>query len=144
MSTQIKRKFESITEKEILSLEKQLKSRLPEDYRDFLLAYNGGNPRPNVFFISPEQQESSLSILFGITSKKAYDLWTNALDAYEDKDRTVLPIGEDPGGNQIYMSLHPNTYGHIFFCDHEMEAPDCMFPIAESFTDLLQKLYEAT
>lgn len=144
MSTQIKRIFESITEEEILSLEKKLKSRLPQDYRDFLLAYNGGSPNPNVFFISPKQQESNLSILFGITSKKAYDLWTNALDAYEDMDRTLLPIGEDPGGNQIYMSLHPDTYGCIYFRDHELPAPDSLFPIAASFTELLQKLHEAT
>lgn len=144
MSTTIKRKFEPITEKEILSLEERLKAHLPKDYRDFLLTYNGGSPNPNVFFISPEQQESNLSILFGITSKKAYDLWTNALDAYEDMDRTVLPIGEDPGGNQIYLSLHPDTYGHIFFCDHEIQAPNCLFPIAGSFTDLLRKLREAS
>jgi cell wall assembly regulator SMI1 len=144
MNTQINRKFESITEEDILSLEKQLKSRLPQDYRDFLLAYNGGSPNPNVFFISQEQQESNLSILFGITSKKAYDLWTNALDAYEDMERTVMPIGEDPGGNQIYMSLHSDTYGRVYFRDHELPAPDSLFPIAASFTDLLQKLYEAT
>lgn len=144
MNTQIKRKFESITEQEILSLEKQLKSRLPQDYRDFLLAYNGGNPKPNVFFISPEQQESNLSILFGITSDEDYNLWDNALRAYDDMDRTILPIGEDPGGNQIYMSLHPDTYGHIFFRDHELPVSDSLSPIATSFTDLLEKLHDAT
>lgn len=95
MKTQIKPIFEAVTEEQILLLEEKLKSRLPQDYRDFLLTYNGGNPRPNVFFISQEQQESNLSILFGITSDKDYNLWDNALRAYDDMDRTVLPIGED-------------------------------------------------
>lgn len=143
MKTQIKPIFELITEEQIQLLEEKLRSRLPQDYRNFLLTYNGGNPKPNVFFINQEQQESNLCFLYGITAKKAYDLWTNALDAYEDMDRAILPIGEDPGGNQIYMSLNPDMYGHIFYRDHELPAIDCLFPIAESFTELLLKLYEA-
>jgi cell wall assembly regulator SMI1 len=142
MSIQIQPRFEPVTEEQILLLEEKLSSPLPQDYRGFLLAFNGGSPTPNVFFISPAQQESNLSILFGITLKKAYDLWTNALDAYEDMDRTVLPIGEDPGGNQIYMSLHPDMYGHIFFRDHELPVSDCPYLIATSFTDLLEMLHE--
>jgi cell wall assembly regulator SMI1 len=139
---QIKSLFEPVTEEKILALEERLKARLPPDYREFLLAHNGGSVEPDVFFISPAQGESSLTILFGITSTKAYDLWDNALDAYEDMDRTILPIGEDPGGNQVYLSLHPETYGQVLFRDHETPAPDCLFPVATSFTAFLQGLHE--
>ena len=141
MSTQIKPLFESATDQSILELEGKIGFRLPADYREFLVTSNGGSAIPNVFLISSAQGESSLSILFGITSRKAYDLWANALEAYEDMDRSMLPIGEDPGGNQIVMSLHADTYGKVYFCDHEVPSPGNLSLLASSFTEFLNKLH---
>jgi len=141
MSTQIKRLFESAGEQSILDLEGRLGFRLPADYREFLITFNGGSTSPNVFLINTVQGESTLSILFGITSRKAYDLWANALEAYEDMDRSMLPIGEDPGGNQIVMSLRADAYGKVYFCDHEVPSPGNMSLLASTFTEFLNELH---
>lgn len=139
---QRKPRFDPVTEESILDLEEQVQGCLPPDYREFLLAHNGGSVEADVFFISPAQGESSLTIFFGITSTKARNLWNNALDAYEDMVRTFLPIGEDGAGDQVYLSLHPETYGQVSFRDHEIPAPDCVFPIAASFTEFLHGSHE--
>jgi hypothetical protein len=38
--------------------------------------------------------------------------------------RNLLPIGHDPGGNQICMSVAGSDRNTIYFCDHEDEADD--------------------
>ena len=144
MSIIIKPIFKLIADEEIHQLEQKLKFALPEDYRSFLLKYNGGSPSPNVFFISKEQQESCISLFFGVASKSAYDIWINALDFYEYYDRDLLPIGEDPGGSQIIMGLGAQRFGKIYFNDHEQQGDSSLYPIANSFTDLLNKLYKST
>lgn len=144
MNTQIKSRFEPVSDRDVFSLEEKIKTRLPEDYRNFILDFNGGFPTPNIFYISPYQQESRLSIFYGITSKKSCDIWANALNSYEDMGRSFLPIGEDPGGNQIYISLHPDTLGRIYFRDHELYASESLTLIANSFSEFLQNLYATT
>jgi cell wall assembly regulator SMI1 len=141
MSVQIRKMFEPVTEEQIVALEQKLKFRLPRDYREFLLLHNGGSPEPGGFLINVKQGESNLDTLFGITSDRSYDLWANALDALEDTDGSFLPIGEDPGGNQVYMSLHPDRYGQIVFRDHERQGAESLFPIASNFSEFLAELH---
>jgi cell wall assembly regulator SMI1 len=142
MPTQITPLFEPTDEAAVRDLEQKLKAQLPADYRAFLLAYNGGSARPNVFAIGDTGNESAVSVLFGIIKDRSYDLWSNMLRSWDDDDSTFLPIGRDPGGNQICIDLAPQELGRVFFRNHELELPDALTPIAASFTEFLEGLHE--
>lgn len=45
-----------------------------------------------------------------------------------------LPIGCDPGGNQICLAVKGQNYGQVFFWDHEFEADDGCEPTEENLT----------
>ena len=61
-----------------------------------------------------------------------------------------LPIGCDPGGNQICLVVKGQNYGQVFFWDHEFEADDGNEPtddnltfIAPDFDAFLKSLHES-
>jgi hypothetical protein len=114
--------------------------QLPDDYRAFLLEFNGGTPTPNAFVIGG-QGESTLSVFFGLVEGDVYDLWSNALAAFEDMERTMLAIGTDAGGNHLFLSLDGEKRGQVSFRDHERDAAHGVFPIAASFTAFLDHLH---
>ena len=68
--------------------------------------------------------------------------------------KNCVPIADEPCGNQICMSLSADTYGKIYFWDHEtMDTDDdeiCtlgfedMYRLADSFGELLDKIEKST
>lgn len=52
-----------ITDADIQALEQQLNIKFPDDYRRFLLAHNGGRPKPEVFLIPDHSIPNQSSIL---------------------------------------------------------------------------------
>jgi cell wall assembly regulator SMI1 len=141
MAVAIKAIFGPTSESAVAGLEENLEAKLPQDYRSFLLAHNGGMPTPNAFHIDERQGESTLAILFGIAPGDPYDLWSNAVDALEDMDRTLVPIGADPGGNKVVLSLSPDSYGQIFFRDHEEPVQRGLWRMAASFSEFMAGLH---
>lgn len=141
MTVSIEPLFPPTTKAAVAELEHKLKVPLPADYRAFLLEFNGGMPTPNAFVINDRQGESTLGVFFGLVEGDVYDLWSNALAAFEDMDRTMLAIGTDPGGNHIFLSLGEENRGRVFFRDHERDTAHGVFPIAASFTEFLAHLH---
>ena len=126
---------------------------LPEDYKSFLLKFNGGRPKPSTFdFIGVDNLKNStdIRIFFSIrdTEKKADDLENN-IAFYWDNERlakSVIPIAADFGGNLISMSISGDNYGKIFFWDHEFELEldddENLAKLADSFTDFIDTLHD--
>jgi hypothetical protein len=125
---------------------------LPEDYRRFLLTYNGGVVRPWIFrhdhrdVKHEEDREALLDYL--------YD-WQDVIGMSElsvPRSQSAQPphhivIGQDPGGAGVLLSLDPATYGRIYYWLRVLltwgEPPnDTLGHVADSFTGFLNTLFD--
>lgn len=94
---------------EISDFEREIKNYLPDDYKDFLMKYNGGKPQPDSFrFFSGRADASSVDRFLSLGKEKN----SNLLKYYNNyKNRIPLgfiPIAHDAGGNLIIMELKSN------------------------------------
>jgi len=138
---------------EIDEFEIQLGNLLPDDYKKFLLKFNGGFPEKKIFHIDDQQGEDILSVLYGIDkenkTREHLTLAYNFNFLRIDLPQNILPIGHDPGGNYICMSLSEDNYGKIYFWDHEVPNEDKngktnynnMYLIAEDFNVFIDNLH---
>jgi len=144
--------FGELMPERLAAFEQAYGVRLPDDYRSFLLNYNGGYPSPSVidFIQYGSEQSDIVNNLFGIHEG---EYWANLdwhLQMLEDRiPMGFIPIGDDPGGNVYLLGVMGEFVGKVYFWDHEEEAqlydkePDFenMSFIAISFTEFLNKLH---
>lgn len=119
----LKGPVERPTIKDIKRIEAYLGGVFPRDYIDFLLAYNGGSPRLDRFeFVENGTSQSDiLHCLYGICDDDVYTL-ERRLKVFSDRvPRLFCPIGSDPFGNQLLISLDATCHGAVYFWDHEKE-----------------------
>jgi hypothetical protein len=116
-------------------------------YKEFLLKWNGGKVRPNLFNVSDEQGSSVLNVFYGIG-----DMYDNLTDFLEIMDERLpsgfIPIGDDPAGNTICLGTKNPYYENIYFWDHERETENPedmsnMYYLAKDINEFLQNLYDA-
>src|SRR5262245_12481319 len=135
----------------LAEFEKRIGSRLPEDYREFLLAYNGGKPKVSKFVFADRTGPytgSSVRAFAALSAGAHYDLY-DYLDTYcsEEERRVpseVLPIGEDNFGNLVCLAITGRHVGRVYFWNHEGETDPAAYRnmdrIADSFSEFLSKL----
>lgn len=133
---------EKIHLKNIEDFEEKHDIKLPIQYRTFLLEYNGGNVKPNVFKISEEEGETVANTLYGLDISESYDDLSNVFESlHGDIPDEFLSIGDDSGGNQICLGVSGEYRGKIYIfildivSDEEMSN---MFFIADSFEGFLE------
>lgn len=139
------KKTPSINENELLAQEKYFKCQFPEDYKKFLLDYNGGTPDKTLIYF--ESDEGVITYFLGICNDSIYGI-RNINNRFINRIPTnTLPIARDPGGNLFLMSIRGDDYGSVYFWDHEEEVyedeePDYsnMTLVAKSFTELVNNL----
>jgi hypothetical protein len=144
--------YDSITESDLENFEKTHDIKLPNDYRRFLLKYNGGkNPTPEALkakvYGSNTLTELGIELFYGIKSVPNYArLSPNALKRKglgPDGFAMIASIGKCP----YLMSLRDKDYGRIYYWDSDFEFclddtnDKSVYLVAESFTDLISKLY---
>lgn len=143
----IEEKFQKTTEKQIAKFEVKKSIKLPKDYRQFLLEYNGGRPMEYEFKISKNNSDTVIFFL-GLGVKKNhpnYDLETNLIVYKNRMPSELLPIADDPFGNKICLSIKGKKRGKIYLWWHEDEADetDCqpywknISEIANNFTEFI-------
>lgn len=134
--------------------EQALGVQLPDDYRRFMLQYNGGCPEPSGFDIrwegtqtpAPDWRTSSLSELYSVTEGEDDSLeYMNRVTFAGRIPKDTLAIGSDAGGNVLLLALGGPFAGKVlFWCkDYEVEEGDVpgydnVGVIADSFGDLVQ------
>lgn len=132
-----------ITEHEFDLAEAKLGVALPADYRLFLLAHNGGLPSECIFDI-PGRGESSV-VFYGIGVGDVHDDLLSACSAYARRlPDNAIPVGFDPGGNQICLvKMHDEGWA-VFFWDHETDGGPLerlkMWWLADSFSEFIDFL----
>lgn len=129
--------------------EKKLGFIFPEDYKDFLLNYNGGKPEKNacIFPNGDAGYGTLVDCLFGFCDDEYISVVENYFDYKNRIPSNTFPIGEDPGGNLLLISIRGDDYGSIYFWDHNLEAgmgeePDYsnMTFVAHSFDEFINNL----
>jgi len=152
-----------INNRDIRNIENLKQCILPEDYKEFLLKYNGGSPNFDAFeikdyFSDGRSSFDSIRYFFGICHDKksimrGYDILNKIESSKNRIPIELLPIACDPLGNIVCIGIKGKYYKKIYFWDHENEAgsrdpfDNTIKPwwknitiIASSFSDLLNSL----
>jgi hypothetical protein len=133
---------------DVESFERVLGSRLPDEYRNFLLAKNGGWPDSDLMFPisdAPFDEHGILNCLFGLFDEnEMYDL-REEFETYLGRiPANLVPIGEDPGGNLICLATSGVDRGMIYYWDHEQESEEAgyenVYLVSTGFTAFLDGL----
>jgi len=147
---EIKESGEPLTEADIADFERYLGCPLPRDYRKFLLNHNGGTPEPDGFSLvywggkSEDDQVSFYGL--GPSVREGHNLrWTQ--ECFKGRiPSELLPIGDDPGGNQLCLCIHGKQSGSVHFWDHELEHVPPTYKntamLAPSFLEFVNGLHE--
>jgi cell wall assembly regulator SMI1 len=144
-----------ITEDDIKVFERENNIILPNDYKKFLIEYNGGEPLSSLFKLNRELGTIVINNLYGLNTKEKYDDIIKAMQTYSNRiSNQFIPIGDDPGGDQIVLGISGDFKGKVYFWDHntelendvftENELPENMYFLADSFDEFIDKLEEDT
>lgn len=94
-------------------LEKRLRLVLPDEYREFLVAYNGGYfTEPEIEPVGIDCPQDSLTFLSGIgaTHVEAELGGRRTLGLFDDNDPPkILPIGDTAMGGLIILNIGPGV-----------------------------------
>jgi ankyrin repeat protein len=147
MEVKIRIYNEKITIKDLDKFERKNKITFPEDYKKFLLKFNGGYPEPNFYLCGEgfgintkfkEQKEEVVQIV-------DFTGLDGSFLASDIVPKNIFTIGEDNAGNYFCISVAGDDKGNIYFCNHG----DCdegpysnLYLLANRFDDFLNGLQE--
>jgi hypothetical protein len=107
-----------ITTADVEKLEELLETKLPTEYKCFLLSNGGGQPLNNIFRKYKGEkmiQEFSIDVLFGIDDKEtAGDIFSNRAIFPDRIPSDLLTIGTDGIGNMICIGIGSDNNGKIY------------------------------
>lgn len=124
----------------------------PKEYVEFIKSYNDGELEPNIVDCINHSIEDMCSIryFFGTTTEDYSNIEDTFADYVDRMPQDCFPIAESEGSNIVCMSSQSDTYGRIYFWDHEeMDIDYCekctytireMPLIANDFEDLLNRI----
>jgi cell wall assembly regulator SMI1 len=144
----ITRSGSPLRENDIAEFETEFDLKLPTQYRNFLLKYNGGRVNPGSFdFV--EHGHPSRSVLNYFASLD--QLYKTMHFLMEPRNPTsyfgilpnLLPIAYDPGGNSLCISLSGDNEGQIFFEAHDVPEGLNISFVASDFDAFLDSFYES-
>ena len=122
---------------------------IPEDFKEFLCANNGGTPTPELIFkfSSTDDDGWMVSNFTSIKCKKgqlSIDLQVESWGL--DYGPSFIPIADDEMGNYFLLSVAQENFGLIYYSDHELtDEDDPMLGLtflAQTFADFTRCLYE--
>lgn len=132
------------TRERIEAFERANQIQLPDDYIQFLLRHNGGEPERTVAdYVDPDagMTNTRLAKFFGLDDDE--DDLESTFRYYVEQERVpsgYLPIALDCFGNLLLLRLDDEGYGEIYFWDHEkehLEGEEMLSPISGSFNGLV-------
>jgi len=142
--------------KDIDEAEAQLKLVFPESYRNFLLKYNGGSPEECAFDFNGDKlkvQGDDIKYFFNLGGKKTNDVVHKSLSKDFIVPEGVILIANTHTSNFFLLSLREDSYGQIFYKDHEFEDtlqfdpqnnvfPESIVKVSDSFEGFISNLYD--
>jgi len=152
---EIKTENNPSTKEEISNFEKEINVELPNEYKTFLLKYNGGKPSKYVFPDTEDLYSFAISDLYGLNTKQDYNDLRRSWNLFKDRIfKQFISIGRTIDGDQITLGISGPLKGKVYFWDHNTELendeftenvlPGNMYLLADSFNEFLNKLEEDT
>jgi cell wall assembly regulator SMI1 len=122
--------------------EKELGVKLPADFLAIATTHQGGTPEPSSFDLPDGTGSSFGSLLHFEEDPFFFNIVVRREPVSDVLPDKVIPFAEDGGGNLLCFDYR-ETPDHppVVFWDHE-HCDDPPQPLASSFTDLLNKLYD--
>lgn len=148
MTIEFERPGPAITAEEVSEFEATLPGTLPEDYRAFLIAQNGGRPVDN--WLPPELGGGGFTVagFLSLGEVENYNSLIWVRDVFADRiSGHLLAVASDDGGGQICVALTGDDRGSMWLYDAELEtAPedgqdlDLLVRLTGSFTEFFEAL----
>lgn len=120
---------------------------LPDDYKNFLLKYNGGTPKVkySTFLVKELNENMILDRLYGLNLEKRglnLEFMNNEFGDEELSD--VIIIGSDPGSGLIVLVNYEGMKG-VYYWDDQLNfeqstEDDNMYKVADSFDEFITNL----
>ena len=112
----------------LAAFEAHLGAVLPADYRQFLLAHNGGDFLPDQIILPGRSEPyAAIGSAFGLYDGP-YALETVFRNVVGEVPADLLPFAEDAGGNLFCVGIRGAHYGRIYYWDHELSTPGAEEP----------------
>lgn len=119
----------------------------PQDYINYIKEYNDGELEENLV---DGFDDISIRYFYGTTGESYSDLEWNYECLLGRLPAKCVPIAEVEGGDLICMSLQPDSFGSVYYWDHDTmdvdEGDMCDYgveelqAVASSFSELIEKI----
>lgn len=130
----------AITEADLAAFEARIKAALPEDYKGFLLKYNGGLSKLCVSDDPPLRIENWFSLCTKEKLPRIVSIEKVIERLNPDLGKELFPIGEDIANRVVVMKLaNPNKFGIGEWDPEEPGLPDIKISF-KSFAEMLEHL----
>ena len=135
----------ALSEHDLTLVEAATGRPLPQPYRDFLLAHNGGRPVLDIIDIEGAPfKGTGLHTFYGIhPGDDTNDLLANFESLEGCKENQLLPIAYDDFARSFILVLAEDHYGEVYYFELTGEEPVPYF-VANDFNEFLSKLREPT
>lgn len=138
--------YGSINQEEVLNFESEIGFVLPDDYREFLIKYNGGIPeiKYSTFTIDELKEDIGLQVLYGLNLEENLDLREWHEEYGDDLLDDCLIIGHGLGFGFIVLVNSPEASG-IYFWDNAFELENSsedenIYKISDTFREFIEKI----
>jgi hypothetical protein len=149
MTVLVQDSFQPLTPADVEEFESELGFSLPAEYRDFLIAHNGGSFADPVVYVSDKRDVviEAIEEFYGLkTPLRGSDL-RGVIRTFQGPLRArdgsrmpveVIPVGETAGSN-ICLGIGLHSWNRVFWWYEEGgESPwECTLEIADSFEEFL-------
>ncbi len=114
----------SISSADVERLEASIGRILPDDFKRFLMQFNGGRPKPNAYPLLglDKNPYGGVHFFFGIDGPgESYDLEESFEVMNGRIPDNLFPIACDDGGDLLCLSLYGDDAGSVVFWDYYAE-----------------------
>lgn len=138
---------------DIARWERETGHKVPDDYRRFMLRFNGGRVYPRLFrYTVPLERYPSNE---PVTMIESFYSWTDGQEYLRGEmygrgtPPDMLFIGGDPGGLEVLLSLRPSDWGQVFCWPHTtniwgIEGNSEIWHQADSFEAFIDSLFDGS
>lgn len=138
--------YGKVKEEEILKFQNEIGFALPDDYKEFLINFNGGVPevRYSTFTVNELKKNIGLQVLYGLDLGENLDLREWYKEYEDDLLQDCLIIGHGLGFGFIILVNSPEASG-IYFWDNTFELDNSskdenIYKISNTFRDFIDEI----
>lgn len=142
--------------KNIEEAETKLHLNLPNVYKTFLLKYNGGSPEECAIDFDGNKLKikgDDIKYFFSLGGKKTNDIVFKSLSNDFSIPDGLIFLANTHLSNFFLLSLRNDSYGEVFYKDHEVEdtlpftptkkiLPESIVKVSDSFDEFIANLYD--